>query len=305
MSASKWFASFVLAALIVTALPAEPRCPGNAASLRLRLIQRSQIIVPVKVNHTGPFDFLVDTGAQISTVDPALADELHLKVEGTVGFVGVGFRTHPSFAHLERLEAGSYATANTLVVVQSLGYVQFAESHIRGILGGDFLKHVDVLIDYGHGILCLDDAKVMQPQVKGRHIALVTPSRHNDAVLSTEPLLITVTLSGVAGHSVQVLLDSGLSTPVLFDVGKEVAGGFSVRPQINTRGPEGRERVFSVLEPQDMQIGSLTFHRIFFVTPVAKQNDIPRLDADGLLPTALFRRVYISYSDQFVVLVPW
>ena len=27
--------------------------------------------------------------------------------------------------------------------------------------------------------------------------------------------------------------------------------------------------------------------------------------ADGLLPTVLFRRVYISYADRFVVLEPW
>jgi hypothetical protein len=54
-----------------------------------------------------------------------------------------------------------------------------------------------------------------------------------------------------------------------------------------------------------MKIGSLTFHRISFVTPQATGKDVPRLEADGLLPTALFRRVYISYASRFVVLEPW
>ena len=115
MSTFKWLASIALAATILPVLHAEPHCPGNVASLRLRLVQRSQIIVPVTINHSGPYDFLVDTGSQVTTVDPALATELHLKIEGTTGFVGVGFRTRPSFARLDLLEAGLHAIANPLV----------------------------------------------------------------------------------------------------------------------------------------------------------------------------------------------
>src|SRR5437899_305060 len=133
MSTFKWLASITLTATMLPALHAEPHCPGNATSLRFRLVQRSQIIVPVTINHTGPYDFLVDTGAQVTTVDPALAAELHLKIEGTTGFVGVGFRTRPSFAHLEMLEAGLHAVANPLVVIQSLEHLQAVDPHIRGI----------------------------------------------------------------------------------------------------------------------------------------------------------------------------
>ena len=226
-------------------------------------------------------------------------------MEGTVGFVGVGFRTHPSFAHLDSLEAGSHVTANPLVVVQNLGYLRVADPHIRGILGGNFLKHLDVLIDYAHGILCLDDAKIMRPEVKGQHIALVTPPHFDGEVLSTEPLIIPVHLSGVAARSLLLLLDSGVRTPFLYDAGKDIAGGFSVSVPIRDRGPDGIERVFSVLPPQDMQIGPLTFHQTSFVTPAATRKDVPRVEVDGLLPTALFRRVYINYADRFVILEPW
>ena len=53
-----------------------------------------------------------------------------------------------------------------------------------------------------------------------------------------------------------------------------------------------------------MQIGALIFHQIPFVTP-ATRKDIPKVEVDGLLPTALFRRVYISYADRFVILEQW
>jgi hypothetical protein len=303
MSTLKWLASITLAATIQPVLHAEPHCPGNVPSLRLHLVQRSQIIVPITINHTGPYDFLVDTGAEVTTVDPALAAELHLKTEGTTGFVGIGFRTRPSFAHLDTLEAGSHALANPLVVIQSLEH-QAADPRIRGILGGNFLGHFDVLIDYAHSVLCLDDAKVMQPEVKGKHIALVTPPHREGGLLRTEPLIISVHLSGIPGRPLLQLLDSGTNVPLLYDSGKDMAGGFSVGRPIRDRGPDGAERVFALLPPQDMQIGALTFHQISFVT-LAARKDIPKVEIDGLLPTAIFRRLYISYADRFVVLEPW
>lgn len=47
-------------------------------------------------------------------------------------------------------------------------------------------------------------------------------------------------------------------------------------------------------------VGFLVLGSTSAATPTGTQNDIPRLDADGLLPTALFRRVYISYFDRLI-----
>ena len=239
----KWLTSLALPTVILPVVHAEPHCPGNVPSLRLRLVQRSQIIVPITINHTGPYDFLVDTGAQVTTVDPALAAELHLKIEGTTGFVGVGFYTRPSFAHLDILEAGSHAVANPLVVVQNLEHLQAADPNIRGILGGNFLAQFDVLIDYARGVLCLDDAKGMQPEIKGKRIPLLSRPHPDDGVLFTEPLIIPVHLSGIPGRPLLQLLDSGTNVPLLYDSGKDMAGGFSVNKPIRDRGPDGAERV--------------------------------------------------------------
>ena len=305
MSSFQWLTSLTLAATILPALHAESHCPGNVAILRLRLVQRSLIIVPVAINHAGPYDFLVDTGAEVTIVDPALAAELHLRIEGTTGFVGVGFRMRSSFAQLDTLETGSHALANPLVVIQNMEYLQAADPHIRGILGGNFLRNFDVLIDYAHRTLCFDDTKVMQSEIKGKHIALVSPPHPEGGGLLTEPLIIAVHLSGIPARPLLQLLDSGTNVPLLYDSGKDMAGGFHGSAPIRDRGPDGVERVFAVLPPQDMKIGTLVFHRICFVTPVATGKDVPKVEVDGLLPTALFRRVYISYADRFAVLEPW
>jgi hypothetical protein len=305
MSFFERLTSLALAIAILPVLHAEPHCPGNVPSLRLRIGQRSEIIVPVTINHSGPYDFLVDTGAQATTVDPALAADLHLNIEGTTGFVGIGFHSHPSFAHPDTLEAGVHAIASPLVIVQNFGNHYAADPQIRGILGGNFLRHFDVFIDNAHGILCLDDRRVMQPEVKGKHVAWVTPPHSDDGVLSTEPLIISVKLSGIPARSVLQLLDSGIGVPLLFDAGKEIAGGFSVNLPIRDRAPDGAERVFSVLPRQDIRIGALLLRQIPFVTPAAASRDTPKVNVDGLLPTALFRSIYISYADRFVILEPW
>src|ERR1700722_5908658 len=108
MSAFKWFASFVLAATIGPALPAEPHCPGNVASVPFRLVNRYQMIVALSVNHSGPYNFLLDTGAQMTMVDPALAAELHLNTQGLAEVAGVGFLTSAPFAQIDLLEIGSH-----------------------------------------------------------------------------------------------------------------------------------------------------------------------------------------------------
>jgi hypothetical protein len=73
MSTVKWLFGLCLAAVVLPGLYAEPRCLGNAAGLSLRLVQHSHIVVPDTINNTGPYGLPVDTGAQVTKADPALA----------------------------------------------------------------------------------------------------------------------------------------------------------------------------------------------------------------------------------------
>jgi len=73
MTSLKWFASLVFATAMITALRAETRCPGNVASLPFRLVNRHQMVVAIAVNRSGPYAFLLDTGMQITEVDPSVA----------------------------------------------------------------------------------------------------------------------------------------------------------------------------------------------------------------------------------------
>jgi hypothetical protein len=305
MSLIKCLASISLAAIALPTLHSEPHCPGNIASLPFHLVHRSRIIVPVVINHTGPYEFLLDTGAGATIVDPALATELHLKTQGSAEVVGVGFNTHTSFAYLDLLEAGSHSVANHPVVVQGLQPLHAADLHFRGILGGDFLGHFDALMDYAHSMLCLDDTKVMQAAVKGAHIALVTQPQAPNEVPLTTLLIIPVHLSGFGARQLLLTLDSGANASFLFNHAVNLAPGLRQTRQRDGYGADGVKRGFSILPPQSMQIGSLNIPQVSFAAPADSRENALTSKEDGLLATVLFRRVFISYADRFVVLDPW
>ena len=145
MTSFKWFASLVLTATFVPALLAESHCPGNVASLPFRLVNRHQIVLGVSINHYGPYDFLLDTGTQITMVDPSLAVERHLNTMGEAVVRGVGFHESASFTQLDLIEAGSHALANQKVLVYGLLNLRSVDPHVRGILGEDFLEHFDMM----------------------------------------------------------------------------------------------------------------------------------------------------------------
>ena len=304
MTNSRGFASLVLAATAVSTLTAETHCPGNVASLPFRLVNHHQIIVSVSINQTGPYSFLVDTGAETTEIDPALASELHLKVHGATKIEGVGFEASVSYAQVDLLEAGSHSVINQNVLVYELSNLQSAGLSIRGILGEDFLEHFDVLIDNGHNLLCLDESGAMRTAVKGQHIALVTPSPAADGPAPRHSLLVVARLSD-GTRPVRLWLDSGSNVPFLYNPSGYLAQRVSQTTPLQGVGANAAQQSFTALAPQDVKIGSLELSNVSFVAPQGGKKSSNATEFDGILATELFRRVFINHTDRFAVLDPW
>ena len=69
-------------------------------------------------------------------------------------------------------------------------------------------------------------------------------------------------------------------------------------------GVDGTQRIFSALPPQDVKIGSLELSGVPFFSLTGIQEDARVKGFDGVLPTGLFRRVFIDHADRFAVLEP-
>ena len=295
MTSYKWLASLVLGTMIPM-LGAESRCPGNVASLPFRLVNRYQMIVAVSVNHAGPYDFLLDTGMQVTAVDLSLATTLHLEPRGAAVVAGAGFRQSASYVQLDLLEAGSHAVSHSRVFVYDL-----QKLHIQGILGEDFLEHFDMLIDNVHGLLCLDETAAMRTGVKGLHIPLIAQAKPEQGTALPDLPIILVRLSD-ATRSVRLMLDSGANGAILYNTAEYLAP--PQRGHIQGTGVDGRQLIFSALPPQDVKIGSLKLRGVPFASLPRTQQDARAKGFDGNLTLGLFHRIFIDHADHFAVLEP-
>jgi hypothetical protein len=303
MSILKWFASLVLTATIAPALLAESHCPGNVASLPIRILNGYKIVVPVSINHSGRYDFLLDTGTQMTVVGPALADLLHLKTQGAAMVAGAGFNESASFSQLDLLEAGSHSLVNQKVLVYGLLNLRSVDSRIRGILGEDFLEHFDMLIDYAHKLLCLDDSAAMQAGIKGPRVSLLTPGQTQDGRPLSNLRIITARLSGEA-QPVRLMLDSGSSIPYLYNTSQRLAPHVIWGASLVGSGANGDQQIFFALPPQKVKIGSIELPEVTFLTLANSRKDSRFREFDGLLTMNLFKCVFISHTGDFVVLQP-
>jgi hypothetical protein len=259
----------------------------------------------VKINQMGPFDFMVDTGSQVTVIDPSLAAQLDLKAQGRVGFVSVASVAQASVTLLDSLEADSHVIEKSPAIVQDLRQIQAADPRIRGVLGESFLAHFDLLIDYGHKLLCLDETGAMRDIVRGEHVLFVPPQHPADELPFMERLVISVQLSGTGAGAILLQLDSGSDGPILYAGSKDPEVQVLVRSAAPQGGnTTGAQRAFAVVAPQTMEIGNHILSNISFVAPVSVKESLQSRHEDGLLPTVLFQRVFISGGGHYVVFNP-
>jgi hypothetical protein len=301
MTTFRWFACLVIATTIVPALVAETHCPGNVASLPLRFVNRHHIVLAASINHSGPYSFLLDTGRQVTTVDPSLAAVLHLEPRGAAVVAGAGSLQSASYAQLDLLEVGSQSVADQKVLIHDLRGLHSVDLHIEGVLGEDFLEHFDVLIDNAHSLLCLDSSSAMRGDVRGPHTALVTPVEVADGFVLPNLIIVEARLSD-GTRPVRLMLDSGANDAILFNTSEYLAT--PQRGYLQGTGIDGRQLLFSVLPPQHVKIGSLELTGVPFVALPGTQKDSRAKGFDGILTLELFERIFICHVDHFVVLEP-
>jgi hypothetical protein len=302
MSILKLVASVALAAATLTAIHAERRCPGNVVSVPLRQIQGALIVVPVSVNGSGPFDFLVDSGAQITSVDTQLASQLGPQSIGSTGVSGVATSGRKSATQLARMEIGAHRVENVLAVVEDMAQLHQADPKLRGIVGENFLAHFDFLIDNEHRFLCLDESGALASSIKGPRLPLAQPYGPDRDLPFTRPLVIATQLAGTRTPML-LRLDSGSNAAVLYATPAEKSLALN-NAQILKRAIAGTEQDFAVLQPQPIAAAGHTLCQITFVQPMNSVGAATQPREDGTLPTAIFRRVFVSYSSQFAILEP-
>src|SRR5438876_2352002 len=131
-------------------------------SNKFRLVGGAQplILLPVRVNDRGPFDFILDTGAGTTLLSSDLAKQLEAKVIGSKEGQSAGGKVSVSLAKVESLAVGETKLHDVDVGVVDLAQIgKTVGAKIDGDLGYNFLKHFRVTIDYRDCEIRFDDPK--------------------------------------------------------------------------------------------------------------------------------------------------
>lgn len=141
---------------LLTPLCANAQCLlKSPLHVPVRVTGPSLMIVPVMMNGRGPYDFLLDTGSTETMVDEKFAEEIGLSLSGRTTIVSI----QGGEATMFTAEAGIVSVAGAQVNQLTIGVVKSLASvpvDVRGVLGEDFLRNFDLLLDYRHHFLQFD-----------------------------------------------------------------------------------------------------------------------------------------------------
>lgn len=295
MSSIYPFSRIFLLLLGVSSLPAM----AAPVATTFRIANDYLIVVPVTINGTGPYDFVLDTGSNNTMLDKKLADKLALPQGDERISMGV-----MGSVTLSAVYANSVSIANATVAGKNLFLFTSANpqkfpSKTRGILGEDFLQNFDVLIDYRHRVIQLESGHgTLAETLTGGHLPVQL-----SGTLQGKPIFRRLI---VAGHiqelgdnsPLSLLLDSGINNFVLFR--RHLVLGASgqmveVVPFSSSSLGTMETRTVRRLELGKDEVNDLT---------VIARTGQTELDVDGLIPTSLFHSIFISHRGKFVILNP-
>jgi hypothetical protein len=303
---SQKFLSITLFLLVPSVVLGEAaQCPTNSVSVHYRSLQNSQIGISVSINDSRPYLFVLDTGAQITVVDSDIAKDLQLPLLGAVGVTSFFSDGVTGIAKPALVEAGPVAVHDLRVAVEGPELIHALNPQVRGILGENFLGRFDLLIDYQHKIICFDESKTMQHELQGERIPLIHQKESSGDLAYPQPLQVTVHMQDDGKKGAVLRLDSGSSIPMLFDSWLASPSWLqNNRDRQDSVMTKNGAQTFAKTPEQSVRIGSQT-HLITFLTPINTfGRRMPKAGEDGLLPTSLFRKVFISYVDHFVMFDP-
>src|SRR5580704_16041341 len=176
------------------------------SEIRFRLVRDTLVIVSLTANDQGPFDFVLDTGADTTIVDSSLANTLSLVSAGSLQqttLAGIQTLTRSS---IRSMAIGRGRVENVPVLVEDLGGLRNMDGRIEGIAGQNFLAHFNYLLDYRKHSVRIEQADEIQQALDGDRV----PMDRSD-----NRMIVALEAQSVGRAKLRLLLDSGANTVVL------------------------------------------------------------------------------------------
>jgi predicted aspartyl protease len=272
------------------------RVQSESASTTVRFKMREdyQVIIPVSVNELEPVNFILDTGTKTTIVDERIFREIGLRPIARMPLTTFTGTTIVDVARVDSVSVGMASATDIEVSCVDLQKAFSLDSDLYGVLGQNFMSRFSYLLDYQRQRVVLDLDGVLHRDMLGVQIPVET-IEFRDYVLD-DP-------GAVTRPPMRFLLDSGSAFPVIFErpqrgPGFEVARGVQKLSFVSAFG----SRLVEAGRIGVIRIGSETIRNMSVRVTAARDNE--DRSESGLLPTALFRGIYFNHREGYVILNP-
>ena len=262
----------------------------KAEVLILQADRHTRFTLPVLVDGTGPFAFMIDTGSEATAVTPEIRTAAGLTPAGTATLVGMASRRQVELVDVGRIEFGDNSYTNFAAPVllrENVG--------ADGIIGLDALQDFRVLIDFRQRTIAVESANT-KAKPGGYEIVVRARSKLGQ-------LLITDAV--VEGVRTTVIIDTGAQSSL---------ANFALRDRI--RAKRAHDVVTTDVNGVDI-VGQLAFVHSLTIAGLSLK-DVPLTFADtpafaalglqdqpvlsiGMQHLALFDRVAIDFANQRIL----
>lgn len=274
--------------------------PGQAQVVRVSrgIDGGTLLVIPVMINGSGPYDFLLDTGTTTTVIDAALFQKLGMRRAGAMVMTTMtGEKTETQAIASEIAVKGlSRQNVNMMVLpVLPLG------PWVRGVLGENFLCHFDLLIDNQHRQIKLDAGSSLADSFDGERLPMSSSIVTSEGETLHRPI-VSVTLPSIDSHPRSMVLDSAAEAVVIFrrkDMPWRNLDGGSANPMM-VETMAGRLRCNAWQDR--LRLGSFTASGVDMWT--CEDAKTANMYAEGSVPTNMFKRVLISHANSYVIVNP-
>jgi predicted aspartyl protease len=271
---------------------------GQTEDLKFKTEGYDRMTVPVRLSGTGPYRFIVDTGADKTAVSRELAGRLKLAAGTSVSVHSVAGITTEATADLPDLEF-------TKKGVRIIDAPMLAQANIGadGILGVDSLKSQRVMFDFELGTMAIVPSRTPEDREEGAIV--ISAQRKKGRLLMTD--------AAANGRPVTVIIDTGSQITI---------GNNALREELlkkNLNDPLQKVNLISVtgasipgdyMFVKEIAIGGLTLKNLAIVFADAQTFHTLKLDRTpamllGMNAMRAFKKVSIDFANKkFRVVLP-
>ncbi|HEY4379142.1 MAG TPA: retropepsin-like aspartic protease [Acidobacteriaceae bacterium] len=284
------FARVTITLAAVVLLLTAGRTTAHAESeIRLQLVRGGLILVPVTANDDVSLTFLLDTGADRTIVDTAVAKRLSLTALEPVEQLTVTGNDRVNVGTLAKLAVGGVQVDGLPVLEEDLSGMRRMDRRIVGILGQDFLSRFNYLLDYRAKRLRIEESGDLREALEGEAVPLDRADRR---------MMVAAEAEARGQAKLRLLLDSGATSVVL--MGQRVSTALHCpmlqpRTVMSTAGAAATR-----MGRVDLTVAAQAFRDVAVALVETPVEGI----GDGLLPMALFDAVYVNNAQGYVVVNP-